>query len=735
MVSFESVQKEIGVRLVQFQVKDFRSVDTSGWLTVDEVTALIGVNESGKTNLLLPLWKLNPAREGAIEPTSDYPKPKFGEIRAAPQNYWFIEAEFVLGPVAQSVGQLAGLPLTEASRVRVKRYFDGSYRIVFPEHDSSATVPADEIGALVTKHRSAILATTAMKSEETFCKQVATALNGTLADLKDARPLTPKALAAIRDRIKQTLPAEPEEASTIVPLVGGLIAALDQKHSKIQAGPANERAGVKEAVLQALPKFVYYSNYGNLDSEIYLPHVVQNLEREDLGSKEAAKARTLRVLFSFVKLSAQDILALGSDTLPAKTEVSETTPVGPGMIERKKKSRSWWQPAPVNRQPTEKDLEQIGDQKRTRSILLQSAGTDLTKQFKDWWQQGDYRFRFEADGNFFRIWVSDARRPAEVELENRSTGLQWFLSFYLVFLVESRGEHKGAVLLLDEPGVSLHPLAQRDLSAFFDRLGTTNQIIYTSHSPFLVDADRLDRARKVYVASDGTTKVTANLGGFEGTDTQKGAAYAVQSTLNLNVAESLLLDCHPVLVEAPSDQHYLATIKTLLVANGRITPQRELVFSPSGGANTAPIIAGILTGRDDILPVILLDSNDSGRALAKSLRKGHYANAPERVLDLGALTGVTEAEIEDLFPAAFLAEEMDRIERTAEVRLADIIKDGLPFVGQVEAWAAAEGLKLRAGWKVDLAIRVKKRALKVGLKGFDDSVADRWVKVFEAFES
>ncbi|MBP7611044.1 MAG: ATP-binding protein [Steroidobacteraceae bacterium] len=90
----------------------------------------------------------------------------------------------------------------------------------------------------------------------------------------------------------------------------------------------------------------------------------------------------------------------------------------------------------------------------------------------------------------------------------RSTGLQWFLSFYLVFLVESQGEHKRSVLLLDEPGMSLHPLAQRDLSAFFDSLSSSNQILYTSHSPFLVDADRLERARKVYVTANGMTKAT-----------------------------------------------------------------------------------------------------------------------------------------------------------------------------------------------------------------------------------
>ena len=54
------------MKLTRFRVTNFRSVKDSGWVDVDDVTALIGVNESGKTNLLLPLWKLNPALDGEI---------------------------------------------------------------------------------------------------------------------------------------------------------------------------------------------------------------------------------------------------------------------------------------------------------------------------------------------------------------------------------------------------------------------------------------------------------------------------------------------------------------------------------------------------------------------------------------------------------------------------------------------------------------------------------------------
>jgi hypothetical protein len=60
---------------------------------------------------------------------------------------------------------------------------------------------------------------------------------------------------------------------------------------------------------------------------------------------------------------------------------------------------------------------------------------------------------------------------------------------------------------------------------------------------------------------------------------------------NMSLAESILYGCHPVIEEGPSDQHYLALIKTVLIANKKITPKRKLVFPPSDGANNAKVIA------------------------------------------------------------------------------------------------------------------------------------------------
>ena len=694
------------MKLTRFRVTNFRSVKDSGWVDVDDVTALIGVNESGKTNLLLPLWKLNPALDGEIQPTSDYPKSMFADIRIAPGDYHFIEAEFDTGTAAAEIAQAAGTTPRIAATVRVRRDFDGEYTVVFPKHKQETTVKRNWLANELTRCTKAVGAAKPLTSEIELQWTLSEGLSEIATNLPKTGTINIAQLRRVRSQLRQLIPRKPKKTGKVVPPVQKLSEEVSAKVRRCEAPTPGEQEEAVKRVLKALPRFVYYSNYGNLDSEIYLPHVVENLERDDLGTKEAAKARTLRVLFRFVRLKAKEILQLGRDFQDQSGQ---------------------------SRRPTEEELEEITEKKKTRSVLLQSASVKLTERFREWWKQGDYRFRFEADGNHFRIWVADDRRPTEVELENRSSGLQWFLSFYLVFLVESEGHHRQAVLLLDEPGISLHPHAQRDLSAFFESLAAKNQLMYTSHSPFLVDADRLERARKVYVATDGTTKATPDLRRSEGRDEQAGAAYAVHSALNLSVAESLLLGCQPVLVEGASDQHYLTAIKALLIAGGKITPTRDLVFPPSGGTKTARVVASILTGRDERLPTILLDADGPGRQMAGHLKDKLYAEAQERVLSVADFVEIESAEIEDLFPPKFLAEELDRMERAPETRLVDVIQEGSAFVGQVEKWAQSEAVTLAKHWKVDLSVRAKKRALTVGIEGFENTTVERWVKMFEAF--
>ena len=194
--------------LTKFRVTEFRSVQDSGWIDAEQITALIGTNESGKTNIMLPLWKLNPAAEGQIDLQDDLPRDKYHIYRNAPQKPIFIRAQYELSTEEQ--GELAEIiqcDATAVSEVIVSRDFDGKYAYEFPNE-----------------------------------------------------------------------PVHEDEDDVFVSI-----------------------EGVTEFIDAHMPKYVYYSNYGNLDSQIYLPQVLQNMNKTDLGVKEAAKARTLKTLFKYVK--------------------------------------------------------------------------------------------------------------------------------------------------------------------------------------------------------------------------------------------------------------------------------------------------------------------------------------------------------------------------------------------------------------------------------------------------
>ena len=702
------------MKLIGYQVKNFRSVDNSGWINVDEVTALIGINESGKTNLLLPLWKLRPAKDGEIDLVADAPRKRYNEIKNMETKPVFITANFQLPD--DLVDDLATLTRTDPEGLRiaqVSRQLDGLYIITFPEATPVRVLPRSELRTLLEEAQSDIpnLAV-AVRAEDGIKEQMLSTITRAIAVVDDLpENIDQVGVQQVQTLINGVEIGDGSKRSTLVPRFGQLSDAVAELLKRISTPHPNSNNEACQLVLENIPSFVYYSNYGNLDSEIYLPHVIQNLERDDLGSKEEAKARTLKVLFDFVKLSPQEILDLGQDV----------------PVQR---------PGHADPEPTEEEIEEVAAKKKEREILLQSAGNELTTKFRDWWKQGNYRIRFNADGNHFRIWVSDDVRTEEIELEGRSTGLQWFLSFYLIFLVESSDAHAGAILLLDEPGLSLHPLAQRDLSRFFENLAKTNQILYTTHSPFLVDSNHLDQVRSVYIDDNGYTVASPDLRASEGDSSQTKSIYAVHAAVGLTVSDIILQGCQPVIVEGPSDQFYLNGIKNHLIREGQISPKLELVFVPSGGVKGISAIVSILTGKNEDLPYVIVDSDRNGLDMANKLRQNLYKEAADRVLLAGDFSPIQNAEIEDLIPTALMGYVVDRQYRGKEDDFSDVVNTNEPVVGQIEAYAAENELSIIQGWKVEIARAVKQRMLRAKDVADDQdgkAKVETWIELFSNF--
>lgn len=292
---------------------------------------------------------------------------------------------------------------------------------------------------------------------------------------------------------------------------------------------------------------------------------------------------------------------------------------------------------------------------------------------------------------------------------------------------------KTPILLLDEAGLSLHPLAQKDLIAFFDNLAKTNQMIYTTHSPFLVDTSNIDRAKVVYSDAEGLTVVSSDLRASDDKLNEK-SIYAVHAALGLSVSDILLQGCQPVIVEGPSDQNYLNAIKLYLIRNQKFAPSTELVFIPSGGVRGVPGVVSIVSGKNEDLPLVVLDSDQSGRDAKKKLLSGLYKDSPERVIEIADFSDVPNCEFEDLIPTILMRRQLDRLFRDVEDEdILDNLTGEQPVISQIEQFAKRNEIELNKGWKVDLSRNVKQQILKA--KTVPEEFVEKWIQLFKRFDS
>jgi predicted ATP-dependent endonuclease of OLD family len=249
------------------------------------------------------------------------------------------------------------------------------------------------------------------------------------------------------------------------------------------------------------------------------------------------------------------------------------------------------------------------ERKELRAVKLNSASLDITRRFSEWFHQRRHKIRYQADGNYFRIWISDDRRPdVDIELESRSKGFQWFFSFYLVFLVESDEGHKDAILLLDEPGLHLHPTAQQELIAFFEELAGRNMVIYSTHSPFLIDGEHIHRVRPVTEDETGHSRIT--------TDTwprDRETIFPLQAAAGYAMVRGLFQHRKNVLVEGMTDYLYLHTLSLLCRATGRVALPDDIYVTPCGGTKQVGHLASLFLGQE-VRPLVLLDGDDAGQS-------------------------------------------------------------------------------------------------------------------------
>ncbi len=286
-----------------------------------------------------------------------------------------------------------------------------------------------------------------------------------------------------------------------------------------------------------------------------------------------------------------------------------------------------------------------------RQYDLEDAGKTLSREIANRWKQKKYEVQFRADGTQFFTMVEDNPDVGLIRLEERSKGFQWFFSFDLLFMHESKGNFRDCVILLDEPGLHLHPEGQRDLLARLEAYAKDNTLVYTTHLPFMIDLRHPDRIKVISETPKGAT-VSDNL-----TESQPEAKFTLQAALGISGQTSYLVAARNLVVEGVDDYWILSELSNLFSRSGKQGLPDDVLVTAAGGASEAGYIATFMIGQQlDV--VVLLDSDPAGDAARDNLVKKwltRYKAKESQALSLGPAAGAAGKEfaIEDLFPDAF----------------------------------------------------------------------------------
>jgi len=555
------------MKLVSVQITRYRSAEDSGLVGIEpDVTCLVGKNESGKTNILQALLRLNPADQGAVlDEVLDYPARLTRERRDAPADKQIpvVVATFRYdqGDVDEIEQELGLGALLSREFTVTKGYRTPALTIGHRwEEKAIARWLASQVELVPA-------AAAAVTSQET--------LRGLLGAL-DALPEAPQAAQDLAARIR----AISERG------IGGYL--------------------VDKFAWPRLPKFVYFADYDSMPAKISIPDLIA---RRDAGTLERGEQALLSLL-SKAAVKPEDFLQV--------------------------------------------------DQHERLIRSLEIAGNDISDEvFKYWTQNKELEVKLQVlqpetgavpplnQGPILEIRVYNKKHRVSVQFSERSRGFVWFFSFLSYFTELEHAATSDLILLLDEPGLSLHGRAQHDLLDLIDdRLAPRHQVIYTTHSPFMVAADHLDRVRTVIDLDDQGTVVSSEI--FKA---DQDTTFPLMSAMGFELTQSLFVGPHCLLLEGPSDLIYLDVFSDLAAGNGLPGLDTRWVKIPVGGAGKLSTFVALL-GANKINVAVLVDSSTTDTGAIRRLRDNGRL-AASGLIGVGEFTGTTDADIEDLFDRDF----------------------------------------------------------------------------------
>lgn len=574
------------MRLSAVTIQKFRNFVEPQRIDVEEdVTALVGKNESGKTTVLKALHRLNPANgEGRkFNLVTEYPRWRLISDQRTSDltKVRPVSAEFVLdeGDI-EALADVLPASLPVETIVHVARNYGNEF-FVYPRAPFQVVVrAAGRAAAMDDEDIEALVAEGSLKAAVPRAKEMA-------KELKESAAPRAKALSAF--------------------------AGQAEKHSFLLFGGNILEQDAANALAKRVPKFFYFSNYSLLPGQTDLTVLAQKVEDgEDLEEEE------------------QTVLSL-----LAHAQVEPST-----------------------------FLDNNYDSRRAQ---LQAAGGDLSREVFKYWKAntdltvvlGDDNVEVAHTGQgnvinhrLLKIELRDARHgDVETNFSTRSTGFQWFFSFFAAFGAYQFSSDP-VIVLLDEPGTSLHGEAQKDFVNFIlNELGSSKQTLYTTHSQFMIDPTAYEKLRAVH---DRATRDSQELG-VEVTkvslSTDRATVLPVESALGYTISQHLFLGSgQHLLVEGSSDFIFLMRMSAYMESKRKAPLSPKLAIIPVGGISNMPAFVALMGRR--LAVSVLVDGEKTASVLDRTRAAAKANRVPE-----GRIVAVSEvdaalprtADIEDLF--------------------------------------------------------------------------------------
>ena len=531
------------MRITRARVINYRSIDDSSWVTLEDVTALVGKNESGKTAFLEAIRKIN-----SISGEDDQFK-----IRDFPRK-----------------GYIKYKKIHEQNPCTVAK--------------AEFELSKEEVSEIEANFGEGVLASNKVIVGKNYKNERIWEVN-----ISESAP-------AIENSFT------PSFSPTPVSIPGGI---ADKTESGTISPVAKKIAD--DFLEKWLPKFVYFDNYSTMRGKISISDLKK---RTAEGGPFDDADRTFMSLLTLSGVSLEEL---------------------------------------------EEDLgyEDV-------KVELESASITITDEIFEYWRQNrQLKVEFDLsqadprdpapmnEGKILHVRIENARHRVTVSFDERSKGFVWFFSFLSYFSHLEETETSDLVILLDEPGTALHAMAQKDFLRFMDeRLAPQCQVIYTTHSPFMVDLEKLNRVRTVQ-DMDGVGTVVSH----DAVENDHETVFPLQMALGWQMAQTLFLAPHCLMVNSASDLIYLQTLGDLSASNGagRIDPRWVVV--PVGSAENLPTFVSLL-GEIYVSVAVMMDITPTNKQRVERINRSNDTTE-ENAVKWVEVTRVRDADIEDLFEPNF----------------------------------------------------------------------------------